>query len=387
MAEGTWKNVAASFAARIESGELTPGTRLPSGDELARTLGINRNSAHRAIEELQRQGLVVRRQGSGTVVAERAERKGYRVALLVDGYSTFHNFPSGDLLHGVQERIGDESTLIIADSKHDSLLEGRQLKRLARETDGIMLYVSSPERNAVLGSLVADGFPAVALDRLPHDVRMDGVVTDNRGAAHSAVQMLLDRGHRRIGFLGFNKLAFSSVRERFQGYEDAMASAGIDTTGLIRWLPEGVDQHPDIYRQIMRDTLISLRHGEDAATAVFCVEDLLGTLAVATCEQLGINLPDDFELASFNDWHPMTLKTPWNVHRLVQNKFEIGHSAANLLLDRIVTPGQPHKVVQVAADLIIADAGLQSSFAPMSSLSLASDQRRSVPYEESIHPY
>ncbi len=42
------------IAARIESGELASGSSLPSGDQLAKTLGVNRNSAHRAMEELVR---------------------------------------------------------------------------------------------------------------------------------------------------------------------------------------------------------------------------------------------------------------------------------------------------------------------------------------------
>ena len=118
MAERNWKSIAAEIAVRIESGELAPGSRLPSGDALARDLGVNRNVVHRALEELQRQQLVVRRQGSGTVVAERLSRKTRRIALLVDGYSAVHNFPSGDLLEGIQDRIGEDATLVIADSKH-----------------------------------------------------------------------------------------------------------------------------------------------------------------------------------------------------------------------------------------------------------------------------
>ena len=363
MAEGNWKSIAATIAARIESGELAPGSRLPSGDGLAREMGVNRNVVHRAFEDLQRQGLVVRRQGSGTVVAERAARRTGRIALLVDGYSAVHNFPSGDLLRGIQDRIGEESTLVIADSKHDPLLEARQLRRLAREVDGILLYACSPDRSTAIASLLHEGYPLVALDRMPHGVEIDAAMTDNRGTTRAAVQSLLDRGHRRVGFLGVQKLAFSSVVERHQGYEDAMDAAGLADEELVRWLPEGADRDAPMFQRLVRDAILGMRHGAAPASALFCVEDGLGCAAVLACERLGVVLPTDLEIATYIDWHPMTLQTPWNVRRIVQRKYDLGHAAAGLLLDRIASPGRSHRTIRVEADIIPADADFQESLA------------------------
>lgn len=363
MSKGNWKDIAAQLAARIQSGELSPGSRLPSGDDLAETLGVNRNTAHRAVEELQRQGLVVRRQGSGTIVAEPETKKGCRIALLVDGYSSFHNFPSGDLLRGIQDRIGDESTLIIADSKHDVSLEGKQLRRLARETDGILLYATELEKPSVLASLLEEHFPVVALDRIPHGVEVDAVVTDNYAAARSIVETLIERGHRRIAFMGFHKLDFSSVADRAAGYRDAMSAAGLSPDELVRWLPADIDSVPAIFGQVLRDTVTSLTKGDDPVTAIFCVEDRMGSAVVMACEQLKVAIPSDIEMATFNDWHALTLRIPWNIHRLIQRKYELGQVAANLLLDRIASPHRSPKIERVKADIILADAGLEESFA------------------------
>lgn len=365
MSESNWKAIAAEIAARIEAGEFPPGSRLPSGDQLAVDLGVNRNAAHRAVEELQRLGLVVRRRGSGTVVAERSAKKGVRIALLVDGYSAYHNFPSGDLLRGIQDVLGEESTLIIADSKNDATLEARHLRRLARETDGILLYATALDRPTTLASLIEEGEPIVALDRLPHGVQVDSVVTDNKGSTRTAMRALLDRGHRDIGFISFHKPSFSSVVERHEGYRESMMEAGLSPDDLVRWLPEGVYQTPQIFNQLVKDTILALRNGKNPITALFCVEDALGCGATLAGEHLRIGIPDELEVATFHDWHPMTLRTPWNVHRLVQRKYELGHAAATLLLDRIANPGQPARDVRVMADLILADAGLQESFASM----------------------
>lgn len=58
------------LAERIESGELAPGHRLPTERDLASALGVSRMTARAALGRLQQRGLIVRRQGSGTFVAE-----------------------------------------------------------------------------------------------------------------------------------------------------------------------------------------------------------------------------------------------------------------------------------------------------------------------------
>lgn len=58
------------LAARIEDGDLPAGSRLPTERELAGSLGVSRMTARAALTRLQQRGLVTRRQGSGTFVAE-----------------------------------------------------------------------------------------------------------------------------------------------------------------------------------------------------------------------------------------------------------------------------------------------------------------------------
>lgn len=60
---------------RIERGDLAAGDRLPSERDLAEILGVNRSTLRNALEVLARRGLVERRRGAGTFVAEpRLER-------------------------------------------------------------------------------------------------------------------------------------------------------------------------------------------------------------------------------------------------------------------------------------------------------------------------
>lgn len=58
--------IASALTARIRSGEIPPGSRLPSEPELAKSLNVSRNTVREAISVLREQGLAATKQGIGT---------------------------------------------------------------------------------------------------------------------------------------------------------------------------------------------------------------------------------------------------------------------------------------------------------------------------------
>lgn len=65
-----YMQVADWVAARIESGELQPGMKLPAERDLAAEIGVAYMTVRRAMRELRERGLVVSVVGRGTYVAE-----------------------------------------------------------------------------------------------------------------------------------------------------------------------------------------------------------------------------------------------------------------------------------------------------------------------------
>jgi DNA-binding GntR family transcriptional regulator len=65
--------------AAVDSGELVPGERLPNEIEFAGSLGISRPTMRRALDDLVTKGMLTRKQGVGTRVANAEVRR--RVAL------------------------------------------------------------------------------------------------------------------------------------------------------------------------------------------------------------------------------------------------------------------------------------------------------------------
>ena len=69
VAERLSDRLAARLAAQLEGGQLQPGDRLPSEQQLARAHGVSRTVVREAVHQLKSRGLLVSRQGSGVYVA------------------------------------------------------------------------------------------------------------------------------------------------------------------------------------------------------------------------------------------------------------------------------------------------------------------------------
>lgn len=96
----------------VAAGALRPGEELPAIRTLALQLKVTPNTIVKAYDELERAGIVHKRQGSGTYVSEGrlrlATRERQRIigqridALLADAYQL--NFTADDIIRMIEER-------------------------------------------------------------------------------------------------------------------------------------------------------------------------------------------------------------------------------------------------------------------------------------------
>jgi DNA-binding transcriptional MocR family regulator len=84
------------LASLIEGGELKPGTRLPSTRKLARLLGVNRNTVLSAYGELEAEGRIDSRVGSGSFISKTRELSAHNVEpSVINPFNFFGCFAKG----------------------------------------------------------------------------------------------------------------------------------------------------------------------------------------------------------------------------------------------------------------------------------------------------
>ncbi len=343
-----WKQIAESIRREIEQGKWRPGDRLPIESELADQWGVSRMTAHRAMNELQRMGLVVRRQRRGTIVAAKPVRRTGSVALLLHNS---HDQLEMDYLRGIHAGIGEDSRLVVCDTEGDPDKEAHYLRRMAVETDGILLFpTGDPRNNSLIVRLLEQGVHIVCVDRYLEGVPVDAFVTDNYTCTLEALRFLIRRQIYPIAHFTQGDLWVSSVRERYQAYLDAMREAGAESPE--RWcrrFPVLKRQERAILSQLAADALVALKQREPGLRAVFCLNDYHLVAVLEACDELGWRAPDDLQVLSFHDCVSLLPQTTRRLHRLVQQPFDLGKLAAERMMLHLKGQASSPSVVRMPA--------------------------------------
>jgi len=349
-----WKHIADAIRAQIESGDLPPGTPLPSETELAQQYGVCRVTAHRAMFELQRLGLVVRKRKAGTFVAEPPPAKPVFVAAV---FPFVHDYPQVEYLRGIRSALPDQYNLLLCETHNDPHREAQYLRRMQHEADGIIIYPTcDPKNTALIQRLLESGKPVVCVDRQPEGVRCDVVMTDNYQSSLTGLRYLLDEGHRAIAHFTDDVLYVSSIRERYEAYLQAMREAGNeDVNLLVRFFPSHVGIKLDYLAQAVYDALFTLLHQPRPVTAVFCLHDYYMVAVLEACDRMGVAVPEELEVLSFADAPPLMTRVTRSVHRLVQQVYEMGRTAALRLKRRIEGEVMPSEVITTLASFYPAE--------------------------------
>jgi DNA-binding LacI/PurR family transcriptional regulator len=203
--------------------------------------------------------------------------------------------------------------------------------------------IMSPTRDTTDAwkTLFSAGIPAVMVDRSVLGSTLDSVLTDNSEAAYKLMNHLIKQGHKRIGGV-FSDLGITTGRERFEGYKRALREAGLPLEETL--VRTGLPMDDDGYR--LTKTLLAL---PTPPTALFTGSKLLSYGALHAIYDLGLAIPADVALASFDelDWMPAMPVMSY----AKQPAYDLGKIATELLLKRLETPSRAAQKVVLESTL------------------------------------
>jgi len=314
--------------------QMLPGDRVAAERDLAGRFDANRATVSRAIASLVSEGLLVRRVGRGTFVADgeqAARRAKTRSVGLVMPYIS-GEFPAGIIRSAVRSLRDRSHKTVLFDSEDSIHAEAAELERLAQEgLDGaLVMPVEKRDNIPLLHRIARLGLPLVFLDRKPLGLEADLVASDNFRGAYEATTRLIERGHTRIAhFTWLIERQCTSIAERRRGYEQALMDNGIEPDSELICPPAAFPDESKFFKF----AIAYLRQGPKPLTAVFALHDEFVLRAIAAAVGLGLRIPEDIEVAGFFDgsFHPVE-DVP--ILKVVQRQDEIGRAAAELLIQR-----------------------------------------------------
>src|ERR1700736_1095391 len=231
----------------IRKGSLRSGDRVPSEKELARKHGVSRITSMRALQNLERAGVVERIRGKGTFVARdlgrlpelvdgeqqpRSPRLNSRIAFLLPDASPAYGL---ELLNAIEERAGENGlSLVLKRSRGEQEEEERAIEALVRSgsVDGLIVFpVNGEFYNASLLRLALAKSPLVLVDRHLKGIAASSVYTDNLAASRDLTGYVLDAGHKHVAFVSSPPANTSSIEDRLHGFRAAFSQRGFGLGG------------------------------------------------------------------------------------------------------------------------------------------------------------
>lgn len=180
----------------------------------------------------------------------------------------------------------------------------------------------------------------VCADFTPEDDEIDAVESDLPAATRKLLKSLTAAGYRRIGFVGWwdhdRQGAIKSREKRCAAYVDWMTAAGLYDPDICQ-----VDWNTEESGYRLTQAVLSRPNRPDA---LICANDNMAVGAYRAIHELGLNIPDDIAVASFNDISvAQFLSPPLSTVHLPSE--EIGETAVDLLVERIAGRTTPKRTI------------------------------------------
>ena len=358
------RDISRQLRGDIAAGSYAAGARLPSEPQLVKQFGVSRPTVGRALLDLQNEGLIERRAGSGTYVKggapAQAASSTRQLGLLIPGLDTTEIF---QLICGELASLArvHEYSLLWGGSTHprqdtDASLEHAEelcQQFIERKVSGVFFapYELMPEQEQanrrLAVSLRQAGIPVVLLDRdlmpFPNRSDFDLVGLDNMAGGYLLAEHLLKLGCRRLRFVARPRSA-PTVDARIAGVREALVRHQLEMEP--GWLQTGDPTDAKFVRKLIAGK---------QADAFICANDDTAARLLRSLEANGVKVPRDVRVVGFDDAKYATLVSPplTTIHQPCR---DIAVIAFRAMLERIAEPTLPARSFALTPRLVVRES-------------------------------
>jgi LacI family transcriptional regulator, galactose operon repressor len=240
-------------------------------------------------------------------VAQAAQRLGFAPNTLAQALLAGRSFTVGlittdsfgrfsiPVMLGAEDALGTgQISVFMCDTRDDPERERRYVEMLsARRVDGLIVTGRRIEPRPSVRA--GPGIPVVYAMTQPDDGGA-AVLPDDEGGGRMAAEHLLALGRRRIAHIAGPE-RFLAARLRTRGFSAALAAAGVEPCGAVRYGEWSERWGREAAGQLLADR----------PDAIFCGSDQIARGVADTLRAVGRRVPEDVALVGFDNWAPMAL--------------------------------------------------------------------------------
>ena len=206
---------------------------------------------------------------------------------------------------------------------------------------GIVLTPPYSDDRHLLRMLEERKLHFVRLSSLLDPERGSCVMMDEYAAARAVTDLLLSRGHRRIGIMRGPNSHLVSIR-RYNGYASALGGKGLQ-----------VDQSLVVQGDFSRESGRAMAGKLFAArpTAIFASNDEMAAGIIDAAKTANIDIPGAISLVGYDD-NPIASVVRPRLTSVRQPLEQMGEAACQILIDRIRMPRKAHETVVIPHQIV-----------------------------------
>jgi hypothetical protein len=345
---GRAAKIAAELRRAIAIGAYGDAGFLPPERELTERYATSRHTIGMAVNQLASEGLVVRERGRGTRVVAGQSDAPATVVRLIHGLHpspNIHWIEASEQLRGMEDALEPLTGYAGERYCYRDVAKKGAIRMPESPVPSVLIEVLG-EQLDYIRELQRLNVPVVVSNLEVKDTTIDATWTDHSRSMLDAVELLVQMGHRRIGYIGYDPsyVFYGSTRQAFIKAARLMAG-GVDDA-LIHSAPLHVPAALAGYQAAER--MLDLH---DRPTAIVAARDNLAEGAWNAIEQFGLVVGRDVSLIGYDDLTWSGEQTMLTTFR--EPAYEMGAKAVQMVIDRVVNGPKPAEQIQFPAKLIM----------------------------------
>ncbi|MBR9915399.1 MAG: LacI family transcriptional regulator [Algicola sp.] len=299
--------------------------------QIAETLNISITTVSKALKDYPDVSKKTRRQVRETAAQLNYRPNSFAVNLRTRESKTIgviipevvHHFFS-TVIKGIIAQAEKKGYLVIILQSNESYeLEKKQIDLLlSKHVDGILISLANGTSDFKhITDVIAQDKPIVMFDKIAKIVNCSKVIIDDRKAAYTATQHLIDTGCRRIAHFRGPLLPQNSI-DRFLGYKKALLDNNLPYDPTLVYICDCSDMSFEEGKQ----NAAQLLEDHDDVDGIFINTDMVAIGAITEFNQRGVKIPEDISIVGFSNWFMSSAITP-SLSTIDQPGYQMGKMA------------------------------------------------------------